>query len=67
MTEAAFISARSKVLGEVSVLSASGIGTLAEKTLHRTLKLALEPDEAYHEIEFLGSIADIKRDGQIFG
>ena len=66
MTEAAFISARSKVLGEVSALSASGIGTLAEKTLHRTLKLAREPDEAYHEIEFLGSIADIKREGPIY-
>ena len=40
----------------------SGIGTLGEKMLHRTLKYYLEPDENNHEIPYLGSIADIKNE-----
>ena len=42
-----------------------GIGRLSEKTMHRTLKLYFEPNEEYHEIEFLGSVADIKNGGGI--
>ena len=36
-----------------------GIGTLSEKVMHRTLKLYYEPDVSYHEVECLGSVADI--------
>ena len=37
-----------------------GIGRLSEKYIHRTLKYYLEEDESKHEIEYLGSVADIK-------
>ena len=37
-----------------------GIGRLSEKYIHRTLKFYLEPDESKHEVEYLGSVADIK-------
>ncbi len=37
----------------------SGIGTLGEKTLHRTLKFYFEPNESNHEKEYLGSVVDI--------
>ncbi len=47
-----------RVIGEES--AASGIGTLAERSLHRTLKYYYEPDGGCHEIEYLGSVADIK-------
>ena len=44
----------------------SGIGTLGEKTLHRTLKFYFEPDESNHEKEYLGSVVDIlNKDGII--
>ena len=43
----------------------SGIGTLGEKTLHRTLKYYFEPDESKHEIEFLGHVADIMNEDGI--
>lgn len=36
-----------------------GIGTLSEKMLHKTLKYYFEPDERNHEVEYLGSVADI--------
>lgn len=42
-----------------------GIGRLSEKTVHRTLKLYYEPNEANHEIELLGSVADIKNESGI--
>ena len=45
-------------LGENTV----GIGSLGEKKLHRTMKYYFEPDESFHEIEFLGSVADIKNE-----
>ena len=41
---------------------AGGIGRLSEKYIHRTLKYYLEPDESRHEVEYLGSVADIKCD-----
>ena len=39
-----------------------GIGTLSEKSLHRILKYAVDPDRTHHEIPVLGSIADVKND-----
>ena len=39
-----------------------GIGTFAEKSLHRTLKFYFEPDASKHEIEFCGMVADILND-----
>ena len=53
-----FDNARLLVLGET--YGSSGIGTLGERALHRILKLYFEPDESFHEIKFLGSVADIK-------
>lgn len=43
----------------------SGIGTLAEKTLHAALKLYFEPDESKHEIKIGRYIADIAGDSGI--
>ena len=43
----------------------SSIGRLGEKMLHRTLKYYLEPDRSYHEVDLLGSVADIKRGDRI--
>lgn len=43
----------------------SGIGTLGEKLLHRTLKYYLEPDESKHEIGCFGSVADIRNEDGI--
>ena len=37
----------------------SGIGTLGEKLVHRTLKLYLEPREECHEVPICGYVADI--------
>ena len=51
------------VLGESA--GRSGIGTLSEKSLHGILKYYIEPNAEYHEVEFLGSVADIKREGEI--
>ena len=47
-----------RVLGDK--ISSAGIGTYAEKSLHKILKLSLEPDESNHEIPHLGFVADIK-------
>lgn len=46
--------------------SRNGIGTLAEKTIHATVKNYLEPDTDYHEIPVNGYVADIYREGRIF-
>jgi len=53
-----FDRARIRAISEMS--GQGGIGTLAEKLLHRILKLYLEPDESLHEVKHLGSVADIK-------
>lgn len=58
-----FAAALAKVTSEE--VSGCGIGTLSEKLLHRILKLYYEPDVGKHEIELLGSIADIKNDNGI--
>ncbi len=55
-----FSEARIKVLAESG--ERAGIGTLGEKLLHRTLKLYFEPRREHHEVEYLGSIADIKNE-----
>ena len=62
--EVRFQSARELVLSERSV--GSGIGTLSEKTLHKILKYYIEPNAEYHEIEYLGSILDIRNEKGIF-
>lgn len=59
MDKEAFTLACIRALGQDGA-GFSGIGRLSEKTLHRTLKLYLEPDESFHEIECYGSVADIK-------
>lgn len=53
-----FLNALSRVTGEEA--GRGGIGTLSERSLHRTLKYYFEPDSKYHEVEHLGSVADIK-------
>lgn len=59
MTEReAFSLARDRVLSESH--STVGIGGLAEKTLHKILKLTVEPDDSLHEVEYLGFVADVK-------
>lgn len=57
LTDARFQAARARVLGEEQ--ERQGIGTLGEKTLHRMLKLTVEPNEACHEIKVCGRVADV--------
>ena len=45
---------------------AGGVGTLSEKMLHRILKYCIDRNPAHHEVEVLGSIADVKNDRGIF-
>lgn len=52
-----FYNARDLILN--SARGRSGIGTLAEKTLHAVLKLYFEPDMQKHEIKLGGYFADI--------
>lgn len=59
-----FMNARLLVLSESG--ESGGIGRLAEKSLHKTLKYYIEPNAEYHEVKFLGSVADIMRDGAIY-
>ena len=44
----------------------SGIGTLAEKTLHSVLKDYFEPNPEFQEVNVDGYFADIARPGEIF-
>lgn len=59
-----FDNARYAVLGEG--YNDSGIGTYSERSLHRILKLFIEPREQFHEVKYSGSIADIKNEEGIF-
>lgn len=59
-----FQAARSAVLSES--VAWDGIGTLSEKSLHKMLKLYLEPDIENHEVAYMGSIVDIKTADGIF-
>ena len=55
---------------KISVLSESavteGVGGLMEKSVHKILKLAIEPDVSKHEQKYLGSVVDIKNGEGIF-
>ncbi len=55
-----FKAAAARVIAEQS--APFGIGTLAEKLVHKTLKLYFEPNTDNHEVEYLGSVADIMSD-----
>ncbi len=59
-----FKRARLLALGEE--VSTVGVGGLSEKSVHKILKLTLEPDIRNHEVKFLGSVADIKNSEGIF-
>ena len=59
-----FQAARSAVLSES--IAWDGIGTLSEKSLHKMLKLYLEPNIENHEVAYMGSIVDIKTAEGIF-
>ena len=63
MDKRSFLRAQAAVLGEG--IEREGIGTLSERALHRILKLAFEPNEAYHEKKVLGSVADIQNESGI--
>lgn len=62
--EKRFFDARELVLSERA--EKGGIGTLSEKTLHKILKYYIEPNSEHHEVEYLGSVLDIKSDKGIF-
>ena len=65
MTDRArFDRARYTVLGET--YGKEGIGVLAERSLHRILKLYLEEREEYHEVKLMGSVADIMNGEEIY-
>ena len=57
MDKLSFMRAQNAVIGEG--IERDGIGTLSERALHRILKLAVEPNEEFHEKKILGSVADI--------
>ena len=64
ISEGRFLTARESVLEER--LPSCGVGTLSEKSLHKMLKLYIEPDIDNHEVKYLGSIADIKNREGVF-
>ena len=59
-----FKRAISQVIGES--VSTVGVGGLSEKSVHKILKLTLEPDTSKHEVKFLGSVADVMNEDGIF-
>ena len=59
-----FLSAR--LLAEEELKVDSGIGTLSEKLLHKTLKFYVDPSVEHHELEYLGAVADVKNEQGIF-
>ena len=59
-----FQTARSSVLSES--VSWEGIGALSERSLHKILKLYIEPDTGKHEVPYMGSIVDIKCEDMIY-
>ncbi len=59
-----FSEARRKVIGEEH--ETKGVGGLSEKAMHKILKLYVEPREEFHEIKYLGSVADVKNGEGIF-
>ena len=63
INEERFINAISKVSMKQS---REGIGTLAEKPLHRILKYYVEPDSSRHEVKLLGSVVDVFNEDGVF-
>ena len=59
-----FYDARRRVIGEEH--ETVGVGGLCEKAMHKILKLYVEPREDFHEIKYLGSVADVKNGEGIF-
>ena len=59
-----FKRARASVIGEAEVTE--GVGGLNERSLHKILKLTIEPRAEYHEVKYLGSVADVKNEEGIF-
>ena len=59
-----FQAARSAVLSES--VAWDGIGTLSEKSLHKMLKLYIEPDIENHEVSYMGGVVDIKTADRIY-
>ena len=59
-----FQAARSAVLSES--VAWDGIGTLSEKSLHKMLKLYIEPDIENHEVAYMGGVVDIKTADRIY-
>ena len=59
-----FQAARSAVLSES--VAWDGIGTLSEKSLHKMLKLYLEPNIENHEVAYMGGVVDVKTAEGIF-
>ncbi len=64
MNSKQFMEARSRALLES--VKKEGVGRLSEKTLHKTIKYYIEPNESFHEVKILGSIADISNSDGIF-
>lgn len=61
--EELFEKAREFVINHLS--TASGIGTLSEKTIHAVLKYYYAPNDNYHEVKVNSYVADIMVDGEI--
>ena len=59
-----FTEARRRVLGEEH--ETLGVGGLGEKSMHKILKLYIEPREEFHEVKYLGSVADVKNEDGVF-
>ncbi len=57
---------RARKLASKSLSSDGGIGTLAEKLLHKTVKFYIDENPEYHEVKHLGAIADVKNGQGIF-
>lgn len=62
-TDIRFSEAYARVIGES--YADTGIGSLGEKVIHKTLKLYYEPDPTKHEIDVLGSVVDVMNDDGI--
>ena len=65
MDKALFEKAREKAIGS-TYAEEKKIGTLGEKTLHRTLKYYFEPFKENHEIKIAGYFADIVGEKGVF-
>ncbi len=50
----------------VELSGAGGVGTLAEKLLHKTVKFYIDRNIEHHEVKHLGAVADIKNEEGIF-